>query len=107
MAEGHRRGVATMLAADAQLDARTGLAAPFCGRFDQFANAFLVQRDEGVLLVDALVLVDLEETAGIIAGNAQRCLRQVVVPKEKNAADWAMSPARRAARGSSIMVPTI
>ena len=78
MAEGDQRRVSAMLAADAQLDARTGVAAPLSGGFHQFANAFLVQCDEGVFFVDSLVLIDLEEASGIVARDAQRGLRQVI-----------------------------
>lgn len=47
-----------------------------------------------------------QEAAGVVAADADRRLRQVVVPKLKNSAVSAISPAISAARGSSIIVPT-
>ena len=67
-----------MLATNPELDARPRAPAPLRSDLDQLANAFLVQRHEGVFLVDALLRIDLQEPAGIVAADTQRGLRQVV-----------------------------
>ena len=86
VAELHGRGIAALLTADAQLDIGTGLAAQLTGHLDQTAHAHLIQAGEGIGLIDLPV---------IVAG------------QEKNSASLAMSSAVRAARGISIMVPTL
>uniref|UniRef100_A0A0N4ZZV7 Carbamoyl-phosphate synthase (glutamine-hydrolyzing) n=1 Tax=Parastrongyloides trichosuri TaxID=131310 RepID=A0A0N4ZZV7_PARTI len=77
-AEGDGRRVAAMFAADAHLHARLGRATALLGDADQVAHAVLVQTDEGVVLEDALVQIDLQEATGIVAADAEGCLGQVV-----------------------------
>ena len=95
-----------MLAADAELDVRTRLAAALGGKPDQFADAVLVDRHEGIGFEQAARRIGTEEGAGIVAADAERGLRQVVGAEGEELALAAISSARSAARGSSIMVPT-
>src|ERR1700735_2377186 len=67
-----------MLAANAELDRRPGLAAPRAGDLDQLADAFDIDRNEGIALQDVLALVAAEETAGIVARQAERGLGQII-----------------------------
>jgi hypothetical protein len=104
-AEGDRGRIAAMLAADAELDVRAGLAATLGGKLDQLADAFDIEADERIARVDALVDIRVEEARGVVAAHAQRGLRQVVGAEREERASSAIS-AISAARGSSIMVPT-
>ena len=45
---------------------------------DQLADALVVERDEGVVLEDAALLVVLQERAGVVAAEAEGGLGQVV-----------------------------
>ncbi len=56
-----------MLAADAELDIGPGRPSALGCNTDKLADAILVEGDEGILLIDALFLIDLEEPAGIVA----------------------------------------
>src|SRR5262245_51503430 len=53
VAEGDGGGIATVLAADADLELRAGLAAARDADLDELADAFLVKRDEGIDRKDA------------------------------------------------------
>ena len=95
-----------MLAADAELEFLPHLAAALGGDADEFPDALAVDRHEGVDCENALRCIDAQKLAA-----SSRLIPKVVcvrslVPKEKNSAVSAISPARSAARGSSIMVPT-
>ena len=57
VAELHRGGVSTVLAADAQMEAGTSGAAQLDGHLHQLAHALLVQMREGIGFVDLLVVV--------------------------------------------------
>ena len=57
MAELHARGIAAVLAADAQTQIGAGLAAIMGSHLDQLADADLIQMLERIALVD-LVLAD-------------------------------------------------
>jgi len=94
-----------MLAADAKPNVLPRLARSPAAYRDKLADALLINRHEGVGRQNALGPVGAEECARVVAGNAQRRLRQVVGAKGENSAVRAMSPARSAARGSSIIVP--
>jgi hypothetical protein len=61
MAELHAVRVATVFAADAQLDAGTGLVAPLGGDLDELAHAGLVNRGEWIFLDDFLLLIRPKE----------------------------------------------
>ena len=78
MAELHGGGVAALLAADAQLDVRAGLAAQLAGHLHQTAHAHLIQLGEGIGLVDLPVVVAGQELAGVVAAEAEGHLGQVV-----------------------------
>src|SRR5262249_23393786 len=78
MAELNAVGIASMLAADAELDVGTCLL-PLCnGYFHQLANARLIHRGKWVFLDDFEFLIRSEERARVIAAHAKRGLREVV-----------------------------
>ena len=62
--------VAAMLAADAQLDVGAGLAAAFGSHLDQLANAVLIQSGEGIVLIDLVLIVGIQELAGVVTAEA-------------------------------------
>src|SRR3546814_3416264 len=70
--------VAAVLAADAELDVRPRRAAALGADHHQLADALCVERDEGVLLDQATLLVGTEEISGIVARQAEAGLGQVV-----------------------------
>src|SRR3546814_18963573 len=70
-----------MLAADAELQAGPGPAPPLGGKLDQFADAVEIQRDERVLLDNALELIGGNEGGGIVARHAARGLGKIIVPE--------------------------
>ena len=70
-----RAWIAAMFAADTQLDVRTGLAAQFCRHRDQLANAMLIQTGKRILLVNLLVVIMRQESAGVITREAECHLR--------------------------------
>ena len=78
MAEFHRGGVAALLAADAQLDVGTGLAAEIRSHLHQAANAHLIELGEGIGLVDLVVVVAGQELAGVVTAEAEGHLGEVV-----------------------------
>ena len=78
MAELDGGGIAAVLAADTELDVRTGGAAHFGGHLHELADALLVEVGERIGLVDLVVVVGVEELAGIVAAEAERHLGQVV-----------------------------
>ena len=78
MAELHGGGVAALLAADAQLDVGTGLAAEIRSHLHQAANAHLIELGEGIGLVDLVVVVAGQELAGVVTAEAEGHLGQVV-----------------------------
>jgi hypothetical protein len=67
-----------MLAADAELEGRPGLAPALGGDAHQFAHPRHIQADERVLLEDAGALIGHEEAAGVVTADAVGRLRQVV-----------------------------
>src|SRR3954468_13623409 len=69
LAEGDRGGVPAMLAADAELEAALHRPAALGGERDQLPHPVLVDRDERVLLKDALLDIVGEEAAGIVAAD--------------------------------------
>ena len=95
-----------MLAADAELEVGTHRPAALDADADKFADAVHVDGDERVLRQQTLRAVysprKRAESSRLMP--KQVCVRSLV-PNEKNSADCAISPARRQARGSSIMVP--
>ena len=52
-----------MLAADSHVNVETGLAAHLGGHFYQLANALLVELGKGIVLVDLLVVIGVQELA--------------------------------------------
>ena len=78
VAELDARRVAAVLAADAEAQLRTGLAAQLRSHLHQFAYAVLVQVRERVALVDLVVVVIAEELARVVAAEAESHLRQVI-----------------------------
>ena len=78
VAEFHRGRVAAVFAADAELESGLGLAAQLHRHFNQPADALLVNARERVVLEDLLRIVVLQELAGVVAGEAESHLGQVV-----------------------------
>ena len=78
VAELHARGVAAVLAADAQTQIGTGLAAVVGSHLDQLATADLIQMLERIALVDLVLVVCAQELGGIITAEAEGHLGQVV-----------------------------
>ena len=78
VAEFHGAGIAALLAADAQLDVGTGLAAQLTGHLHQTAHTGLVQLGEGIGLINLIVVVAGQELTGVITGEAEGHLGQVV-----------------------------
>ena len=67
-----------MLAADAQVQVGVGGAAQLAGHVHQLAHAGLVQLGEGIVLVDLVVVVGVQELAGVVTAEAEGHLGQVV-----------------------------
>ena len=78
MAELDRRGVAAVLAADAQAQVGTGGAAVGGSHLDQLAHADLIQVLERIALVDLVVVVSAQELGGVVTAEAEGHLGQVV-----------------------------
>ena len=72
-----------MLAANAHLDVRAGLAPPLNSNADQIANAFLIETDEGVLIENTLLDIGIEEPTAVIAANTKGGLCQVIGTERK------------------------
>ena len=70
--------IAAVLAADAEMDVRTGLAAQLSSHLNQLAYAVLIQMCEGIGLIDLLLIVIIQELACIITAEAEGHLGQVV-----------------------------
>ena len=78
MAEFDRGRVAALLAADAELDVRTGLTAQLRRHLDEAADACLIELGERVGFVDLAVVVGRKELARVVTGEAEGHLRQIV-----------------------------
>src|ERR1043165_9925837 len=78
MAEFDAVGVATVFAADAELNVGPGALAFLDGDLHKLADAGLVNGSERILLTDLLLLVGPEEGAGIGTTHAEAGLGQVV-----------------------------
>ena len=78
VAEHDRGGIAAVLAADAQVDVGVGGPAPAAGVVDQAAHAVLVQLGEGIELIDLLLIVGVQEFAGVVPRETEGHLGQVV-----------------------------
>ncbi len=78
VAEFHRRGLAAVFAADADLEARAGFAAALDADLDQFADAVLIQNVERIGRQDLLLDIIGDEAADIVAGEAKAHLGQIV-----------------------------
>src|SRR5262249_27600800 len=78
MAERDRGWVAAVLAADAHLKLRPGLAPALDTDADQRAHALLIDRDERIARQNATRSVDAEEARRIVAADSERGLRQVI-----------------------------
>ena len=78
VAELHARGVAAVLAADAQTQIVAGLAAIMGSHLDQLADADLIQMLERIALVDLVLVVCAQELGSVITAEAKGHLGQVV-----------------------------
>src|SRR5438270_6435315 len=86
--ERNRLGVAAVLAADPELEVRLGLASGPRREAHEPAHPRPVERLEWAAVQDALVPVAAEEAAlGVVAGGAERRLRQIVGPERKEVGD--------------------
>src|ERR1700720_883308 len=83
VAERDRRGIAAVLAANADLETRAGLAPALNADLYQFADAVAIHRDERIDHQDSLGDVGAEESGGVIAADAVGGLRQVVGAERK------------------------
>ena len=105
LAEGDRSRVAAMLAANAELDVRTGRPAALRCDAHQLAHAFGIQRDEGILRDELLRHVVVHEIGRVVPADAIGRLGQVIGTKGEKLSRFGDLPGMSAARGSSIMVP--
>ena len=71
-------GIAAVLTADTKVDVRANLAALLCCHSDQLADTVLVKVCEGIGLIDLACIVILQELAGIVTGEAEGHLGQIV-----------------------------
>ncbi len=105
LAEADRGRVAAVFAANAEFPGRCGCGA-LGGHLDQLADAVEIERDERVVLDNAFPLVGRDKGGRVVARDAEGRLGQVVGAEgEEFGGCSAMTWARIAARGSSIIVP--
>ena len=71
-------GIAAVLTADTQLQVGASAAAQLSGHLDQLTNTVLVQAGEGIALIDLAGVVGIQELAGVVTGEAESHLGQVV-----------------------------
>ena len=81
MAELYGSGVAAVFAADAQFDVGTSALAALDRDFHQAADAGLVERLERVSRENVQFLVVVDESAVVVAADAEAGLREVVRPE--------------------------
>ena len=84
MAELDGHGNAAVLAADAVVQLTAGGLGLGDGHLHQHADTGLVQLGEGSVLVDLACVVSIQELTGIVAGEAEGHLGQIVGAEEKN-----------------------
>ena len=78
MAELDRGRVAAVLAADAQMNVGACLTAKLDSRFNQFADALLIEVCKRIGFIDLVLVIVVKELAGVVTAEAKRHLRQVV-----------------------------
>ena len=78
VAELHARGIAAVLAADAQTQIGAGLTTVVGSHLDQLADADLIQMLERIALVDLVLVVCAQELGSVITAEAEGHLGQVV-----------------------------
>src|SRR5262249_52933159 len=78
VAERDRGRITAMLAADAELDVFTHLAATLGGDAHQFADAVAIDRHERVVCQNAFCSVDAQKACGIVAADTESGLGQIV-----------------------------
>src|SRR2546429_903952 len=74
----HGRGLAAVLPADADLQVGPGSPAEPDRQLDELADALLIEHLERVVPQDAVLHVEREEPAGVVAREAEGGLREVV-----------------------------
>ena len=74
----NRGRVAAMLAADAELESRTGRAPQLRRHFHQLADADLIELGKGVGLVDIIIIIRPKELIRVVTREAEGHLGQVV-----------------------------
>ena len=105
MAEFHGAGIAAVLAADTKLQVRIGGAALLCGHGHKLAHALLIQLSKRIGLVDLVLIVRRQELSGVVAGEAEGHLRQVVGTEGEELSLLCDLVGSEAALGISIIVP--
>src|SRR5665647_2539862 len=78
-------GIAAVLAADADLEARPGAATPLDAHLHELADALLVEGRERVGRPDLLLLGDVEreELAGVVAAHARRLVLELLLDADQ------------------------
>ena len=79
VAELDRRRIAAVLAADAEVHVRAGLLAELHCHVHKFAYADLVELSKRIGFIDLLLIICGQELAGIVAREAERHLRAVIL----------------------------
>ena len=81
MTELNGTGVAAVLTADAELNPRTGLPASGDGLLHQSPHPFSIEHREGVRFQNVGCSIKIDELRGIVAGETERSLSEVVRPE--------------------------
>ena len=96
-----------MLAADAELEVVSRLAAALGGDAHELADAVAVDGDERIGGQNALGGIDAEKARGVVAADAERGLREIVSAEgEELGGRGDLVGAKRPRASNSIMVPT-
>ena len=98
--------IAAMFAANAELDVGSRLSTALDRNFHQFADTGLIQGDEGIVPHQAAGAINVDEGRGVVPRQPIGRLGQVVGAEAKKLGIFGDPSANRAARGSSIIVPT-
>jgi len=99
--------IAAMLAANANLQIGPRVAPLGRGHLHQQAHARLIEGGEGILFEDACLDIGRQEVVDVVAGNAERGLRQVVGAEAEELGFLGDLVGGKGRAGSSIMVPTM
>jgi hypothetical protein len=81
MTELHGTGIAAMLTADAKLNPRAGLPTSDDGLFHQSAYSLSIEHSKWVRLKNVRRSIKIDELRGIVAGETERGLGEIVRPE--------------------------